>query len=505
MSQKKILSINSISKTFGSIFANEKIDLELFEGEILALLGENGAGKTTLMNMLFGHYMPDDGSIDIMAENGDLIPLSLGNPQIALGAGIGMVHQHFTLANNLTVYDNIVLGSEPLFGIKRDRSRATKKINKIIEKSGLNADLNNIVSNLSVGERQRVEILKALYRDAHILVLDEPTAVLTPQEADSLFSNLRRMTNQGLSVIFITHKMREVLSFSDRLVVLRHGKNVGSMKTSDASEKKIARLMVGSETQKVSSKRIKPGGPILSLNEISVAGQSKRDSLHDVNLILNSNEILGIAGISGNGQNVLADLISGLVAPDRGSIVLKGVAIENISPFNMIKSGFGRIPEDRHRQGIVGGLSVSENMIIERLDDPQIQNFGFLRSSVINKNAKTLSEKYDVRGPGIDQASRLLSGGNIQKLILARVFEKQPEIILANQPTRGLDMGAASEVQKHLIEARDRGGGVILISEDLDEILGLADRIVVMRDGKLHDAISNSREDIGLMMAGDST
>ena len=255
----------------------------------------------------------------------------------------------------------------------------------------------------------------------------------------------------------------------------------------------------------MSSKRIKPGGPILSLNEISVAGQSKRDSLHDVNLILNSNEILGIAGISGNGQNVLADLISGLVAPDRGSIVLKGVAIENISPFNMIKSGFGRIPEDRHRQGIVGGLSVSENMIIERLDDPQIQNFGFLRSSVINKNAKTLSEKYDVRGPGIDQASRLLSGGNIQKLILARVFEKQPEIILANQPTRGLDVGAASEVQKHLIEARDRGGGVILISEDLDEILGLADRIVVMRDGKLHDAISNSREDIGLMMAGDST
>ena len=368
--------------------------------------------------------------------------------------------------------------------------------------SGLDAPLDIPVGKLSVGERQRVEILKALYRDAHILVLDEPTAVLTPQEADSLFSNLRRMTKQGLSVIFITHKMREVLSFSDRLVVLRHGKNVGSMKTSDASEKKIARLMVGSETQKVSAKRIKPGGPILSLNQISVAGQSKRDSLHDVNLILNSNEILGIAGISGNGQNVLADLISGLVSPDRGSIVLKGVAIENISPFNMIKSGFGRIPEDRHRQGIVGGLSVSENMIIERLDDPQIQNFGFLRASVINKNAKTLSEKYDVRGPGIDQASRLLSGGNIQKLILARVFEKQPEIILANQPTRGLDMGAASEVQKHLIEARDRGGGVILISEDLDEILGLADRIVVMRDGKLYDPISNSREDIGLMMRG---
>ena len=456
------------------------------------------------MNMLFGHYLPDSGNIEIKSKDDNWVPLELGDPSAALAAGIGMVHQHFSLAENITAFENITLGAESLFSLRRNQKKAQTKINSIMSHSGLDAPLDIPVGKLSVGERQRVEILKALYQDAHILVLDEPTAVLTPQEADSLFSNLRRMTNQGLSVIFITHKMREVLSFSDRLVVLRDGKNVGSMKTSDASEKKIARLMVGSETQKVSAKRIKPGGPILSLNEISVAGQSKRDSLHDVNLILNSNEILGIAGISGNGQNVLADLISGLVAPDRGSIVLKGVAIENISPFNMIKSGFGRIPEDRHRQGIVGGLSVSENMIIERLDDPQIQNFGFLRSSVINKNAKTLSEKYDVRGPGIDQASRLLSGGNIQKLILARVFEKQPEIILANQPTRGLDVGAASEVQKHLIEARDRGGGVILISEDLDEILGLADRIVVMRDGKLHDAISNSREDIGLMMAGDS-
>ena len=505
MEASNVLRLKGLTKRFGPILANDDVTIELQKGEVLALLGENGAGKTTLMNMLFGHYLPDSGNIEIKSTDDYLVPLELGDPSAALAAGIGMVHQHFTLAENITAFENITLGAESLFSLRRNQKKAQTKIKSIMSHSGLDAPLDIPVGKLSVGERQRVEILKALYRDAHILVLDEPTAVLTPQEADSLFSNLRRMTKQGLSVIFITHKMREVLSFSDRLVVLRHGKNVGSMKTSDASEKKIARLMVGSETQKVSAKRIKPGGPILSLNEISVAGQSKRDSLHDVNLILNSNEILGIAGISGNGQNVLADLISGLVAPDRGSIVLKGVAIENISPFNMIKSGFGRIPEDRHRQGIVGGLSVSENMIIERLDDPQIQNFGFLRSSVINKNAKTLSEKYDVRGPGIDQASRLLSGGNIQKLILARVFEKQPEIILANQPTRGLDMGAASEVQKHLIEARDRGGGVILISEDLDEILGLADRIVVMRDGKLHDAISNSREDIGLMMAGDST
>ena len=504
MEASTVLKLNGLAKRFGSILANDDVTIHLQKGEVLALLGENGAGKTTLMNMLFGHYLPDSGNIEIRGVNGDLVPLELGNPSAALASGIGMVHQHFTLAENITAFDNITLGAEPLFSLRRNQRKAEKKINNIMSNSGLDAPLDIPVGRLSVGERQRVEILKALYRDAHILVLDEPTAVLTPQEADALFSNLRRMTNHGLSVIFITHKMREVLSFSDRLVVLRQGKNVGSMETSNASEKKIARLMVGSETQKVSPKRITPGEPILSLNDISVAGRSKRDSLQNISLILKSHEILGIAGISGNGQNVLADLISGLALPDKGSILLKGVAIQNINPLNMIKLGFGRIPEDRHRQGIVGGLSVSENMVIERLDDPLIQNFGFLRSSVINDNAQTLSEKYDVRGPGIDQASRLLSGGNIQKLILARVFEQQPEIILANQPTRGLDMGAASDVQRHLIEARDRGGGVILISEDLDEILGLADRIVVMRDGNLHDVNSSSREVIGFMMAGES-
>ena len=504
MEASTVLKLNGLAKRFGSILANDDVTIHLQKGEVLALLGENGAGKTTLMNMLFGHYLPDSGNIEIKNVNGDLVPLELGNPSVALAAGIGMVHQHFTLAENITAFENITLGAESLFSLRRNQKKAAKKIENIMSNSGLEAPLDIPVGRLSVGERQRVEILKALYRDAHILVLDEPTAVLTPQEADALFSNLRRMTNHGLSVIFITHKMREVLSFSDRLVVLRQGKNVGSMETSNASEKKIARLMVGSETQKVSPKRITPGEPILSLNDISVAGRSKRDSLQNISLILKSHEILGIAGISGNGQNVLADPISGLALPDKGSILLKGVAIQNINPLNMIKLGFGRIPEDRHRQGIVGGLSVSENMVIERLDDPLIQNFGFLRSSVINDNAQTLSEKYDVRGPGIDQASRLLSGGNIQKLILARVFEQQPEIILANQPTRGLDMGAASDVQRHLIEARDRGGGVILISEDLDEILGLADRIVVMRDGNLHDVNSSSREAIGLMMAGES-
>jgi simple sugar transport system ATP-binding protein len=502
MSHKKILSINSISKTFGSIFANDKIDLELFEGEILALLGENGAGKTTLMNMLFGHYMPDDGSIDIMAEDGDLVPLSLGNPQIALGAGIGMVHQHFTLANNLTVYDNIVLGSEPLFAIKRDRSRATKKINEIIEKSGLNADLNNIVSNLSVGERQRVEILKALYRDAKILVLDEPTAVLTPQEADSLFSNIKTMTKSGLSVIFISHKLREVLDFSDRIAVLRAGKKVGEMNTRSADEKKIALMMVGGETNVTVRSTFNPGVEIISLENISAKGHSARDSLENISLSVRRNEIVGVAGVSGNGQVCLANIVAGIQQPDSGEIIVNQNRVNRLSPSKMIETGIGRIPEDRHQDGIVGAMSVAENMVIERLSDKNIQSNGFLKSNAIISNAKTLSATYDVRGPGINAKAQLLSGGNIQKLILARVFDKNPEILLVNQPTRGLDMGAAAEVRRRLLEARAGGAGILLISEDLDEILALADTVLVMSNGALIQAQSRNRQEIGLAMAG---
>ncbi|AZV77359.1 ABC transporter ATP-binding protein [Parasedimentitalea marina] len=503
MTVQKILSLNALSKRFGSVVANDAVNLELHRGEVLALLGENGAGKTTLMNMLFGHYMPDGGSIDVASPNGEMQPLTLGHPQAALSAGIGMVHQHFTLAENLSALDNITLGSEPLFSLRRDRAGARAKVQGIMDRTGLTAPLDTPVGRLSVGERQRVEILKALYRDARILVLDEPTAVLTPQEADTLFENIGAMTRDGLAVIFISHKLREVLAFSHRIAVLRHGTKVGEIATSEADERVIARMMVGEDTPAPTRDAMTPGAPVLTLTGLGIRDAAARDSLTDVNLTVHAHEILGIAGVSGNGQSALAAVISGLRRPDSGSIQVDGVAILNPDPKVMIKAGVGRIPEDRHHDGIVGAMSVAENMVIERLDDPAVQTNGLLNRSAIEANAETLSQSYDVRGPGITARAQLLSGGNIQKLILARVFEQNARLILANQPIRGLDMGAAAEVSRRLLEARAAGAGVLLISEDLDEILGLADRIMVIHDGQLTEVTSRNREDIGLKMAGE--
>ncbi len=503
MTKSTVLKLNGLSKHFGPVIANDNVHLSLNKGEVLALLGENGAGKTTLMNMLFGHYLPDSGSIDVADEAGHLHPLPLGHPQVALASGVGMVHQHFTLAENISALDNITLGSEPLFALRRNRREARRKIEAIMAQSGLTAPLDTPVGRLSVGERQRVEILKALYRDARILVLDEPTAVLTPQEADMLFQNIRQMTDEGLSVIFISHKLREVLSFSDRIAVLRHGKKVGEMLTADADEKSIARMMVGADTPELAGSELTPGDPVLTMSDVSVPGRSKRDTLTGVNMTVRAHEILGIAGVSGNGQSGLANVIAGLTRPEQGLIRVDGVEITSPTPAKMVGAGVGRIPEDRHHEGIVGAMSVAENMVIERLNDPEVQSYGLLLREDIQDNAERLSKAYDVRGPGVDAPARLLSGGNIQKLILARVFDRSPRLILANQPTRGLDMGAAAEVGKRLLNARARGAGVVLISEDLDELLSLADRIVVIRDGELHEAPGRDREQIGLMMAGE--
>ena len=371
-------------------------------------------------------------------------------------------------------------------------------------RSGLSAPLDVRVGSLTVGERQRVEILKALYRDVNILVLDEPTAVLTPQEADALFENIGAMTRDGLSVIFISHKMREVLAFSHRIAVLRHGIKVGEIETRAADERKIARMMVGADTPEPSREVLTPGEPVLRLEKVFVSGRSRRDSLEGVDLEVRQNEILGIAGISGNGQGALAGVISGTVRPLNGSIIVNGARIANHHPSTMIDVGVGCIPEDRHRDGIVGAMSVAENMVMERLAHQKVQSHGLLRRDAIQSHADDLSRKYDVRGPGSRFPARQLSGGNIQKLILSRVFERQPHLILANQPTRGLDMGAAAEVSRHLLEARARGAGVLLISEDLDEILSLSDRILVIHDGELTEVETRDREALGLLMAGEA-
>ena len=504
MSSQIILSLKGLSKTFGDINANTDVNLDLHEGEVLALLGENGAGKTTLMNMLFGHYLPNSGKILISDSDGVMHPLSLGQPQAALSMGIGMVHQHFTLAENLTALDNILIGSESLWALKINSVKAREKVELIIDQSGLDVSLDVPVGQLSVGERQRVEILKALYRDAKILVLDEPTAVLTPKETDILFDNVKSMTARGLSVIFISHKLKEVLKFSDRIVVLREGKKVGELLTSDANEKIIAKLMVGEDTSVKKRDKIAVGKALLSMSNVSAKGTSVRNGLVNVSLTVFEHEILGIAGVSGNGQSMLAEVISGLRKLDDGELSFGLQISNNLSPKEVIKARVGRIPEDRHRDGMIGSMTVAENLIIENLDNSKIKSFGFLNRESMNLSAVELCEKYDVRGPGTQAAARLLSGGNIQKMILARVFNNEPKIILANQPTRGLDMGAASEVERRLLDARSRGTGTILISEDLDEILRLSDRILVIHSGVLMETKNKDREQIGLMMAGES-
>ena len=504
-SQDLLLALAGITKRFGPLIANDAIDLTVHKGEIVALLGENGAGKTTLMNILFGHYVADEGTVTVAARDGNLEQLEPGAPQAALDAGIGMVHQHFTLAENLTGLDNIVLGTEPIFRLRRDRTKARAKLAELMAGSGLNVDLDQPVHKLTVGEKQRVEILKALYRDARLLVLDEPTAVLTPQEADSLFAVLRKLAQNGLAVIIIAHKLAEVLAVSHRIAVLRGGKKVGEMMTSDADHRSIAELMVGREVPV--SRRIarEPGQPVLTLSDVTIDRGDSRRSLHGVSIAAHEGEILGIAGVSGNGQAALAQLIAGLDKPDHGSVEIFGQKVEKFDAHQFAQNGIARIPEDRHHDGMVGSMTVAENIAIEDVRNAGYQKFGFLDFEAIRKRAEHAITDYDVRCPGPDAPARLLSGGNIQKLILARVLEKSPKLILANQPSRGLDVGAQSEVHRRLLEARQNGAAVILISEDLDELLTISDQIAVIHAGHITPAMATDtidRSELGLMMAG---
>ncbi|SON57236.1 Xylose import ATP-binding protein XylG [Hartmannibacter diazotrophicus] len=494
-----VLELRGITKRFGALTANDDISLTLQKGELLALLGENGAGKTTLMNILFGHYEADEGEVFAFGE-----ALPPGRPRAAIEAGIGMVHQHFTLAANLTVLDNVILGTEPLAKPWSNRSAARRRLVAAAEKFGLVVDPDARVGDLSVGEQQRVEILKSLYRDARVLILDEPTAVLTAPEAERLFATLKVMAREGLSLIFISHKLGEVMAAADRIVVLRAGKVVAERKVGETSRQELAELMVGRRVQRPKREPQTPGDVRLAASGIHVVENGAR-RLDGISFDVRSGEVLGIIGVSGNGQSTLGALASGLIAPDAGELRIAGKAVRHPSPQSFVAQKIGRVPEDRHAEGAVGDLSVWENAVLERLGDPTFARGGFLKKGAARDFAARIIERFDVRGAGPDTRTRLLSGGNMQKLILGRNLIGEPDILVVNQPTRGLDEGAVAAVHGEILAARRAGAAVLLISEDLDEVMALADRVQAIVKGRLSAPVEADHLDpqkLGLMIAG---
>ena len=515
-----LLQLQGITKRFGALVANDGISLDLRAGEVLALLGENGAGKSTLVSILFGHYLADAGTITV-----DGAPLPPGNPAAALAAGIGMVHQHFTLADNLSVLDNVMLGTESLWQPFSRRAAARAALQATAQRFGLLVNPDARIADLSVGERQRVEILKALLpfgkkTGARILILDEPTAVLTPQESESLFGTLGQLVAQGLAIIFISHKLDEVLRVSDRIAVLRGGKLVEQIAAAGASKALLAQAMVGRAVERVTrtphsspTAPVALPAPVCELKQVTVRGHGAWPQLDGVSLMLRPGEVVAIAGVSGNGQHTLADLLHGLIAADAGTVTVAGRSLP-ARPAAWVAAGVARIPEDRHAVGVVGDLSLWENAVLERYASPAFARFGVIKRGAAMAHAQGLVTRFDVRGTeggGLQTRTRGLSGGNMQKLILGRALagdpnaEGAPPLIVANQPTWGLDIGAVAYVHRQLLDACAAGAALLLISEDLDEVFALADRIAVMHHGRLTDArpaADWTLPAIGLAMAG---
>ncbi len=495
-----VLRIANVTKRFGPLVANDSISLDLKAGEVVALLGENGAGKTTLMNILFGHYVADEGTVEAFGK-----PLPPGDPRGALDAGIGMVHQHFTLADNMTVLENIALGTQSAWSWRLDRSGARARIRRLSANFGLAVDPDRPVAALSVGERQRVEILKALYRDARILILDEPTAVLTPLETDALFRTLKMLVAKGMSIIFISHKLHEVVAVSDRVLVLRGGKLAGERVTADTTRRELAALMVGQEVAAPPVPPVERGRVLFRLEGVSTAQGAGGSALDSVSLALHAGVITGLAGVSGNGQAALAGLLAGTVKPLVGAMTVDGGQAAGWSPRAALEKGIARIPEDRHAEGAIADMSVMENVISERYRAAPFSRRGLMDWKAARAFAERLIRDYDVKCPSPDARIRLLSGGNMQKLILGRALDPEPIVILANQPTRGLDVGAVAYVHRRLLEARERGAAILLISEDLDEILALSDEVRVMFKGRLSAPSprgARSIQELGELMAG---
>ena len=501
-----VVRMVGITKRFPGVIANDGIDFELSKGEIHSLLGENGAGKTTLMNVLYGLYRPDAGEIYVHGEK-----VTMRSPNDAIDHKIGMIHQHFTLVLPFTVTQNVILGLKFPGGVLK-LGQAEKRVTKLSEKYGLRVDPRAEAWQLSVGEQQRVEILKALYREAEILILDEPTSVLTPGEVQDLFRTLRSLAEAGTSILFISHKLDEVMEISDRVTVLRDGRVLATKETSATNKKELARLMVGREVIfRLERPEVKLGGAALEVKGVSALDDRELPALKEVSLSVHEGEILGVAGVAGNGQRELAEVIAGVRKAKGGRVIIKRRDMTDSPPSEIVEAGVGRIPEDRMRLGLITDLSVQENLVMENLKDFSSQRgllFTegiFLDHSSVGEYADKLISEFDVVTPSREAPSKTLSGGNLQKLILARVLARNPKILVASEPTRGLDVGATEYIRGKLLEQKEGGAAILLISQDLEEILALSDRIAVIYEGEVMGVVPAGEaemEKIGLMMAG---
>ena len=497
-----ILELRGITKRFPGVLANDHIDFTLEKGEIHALLGENGAGKTTLMNILYGLYSQDEGEILI---NGQKVEIK--EPIDAIRAGIGMVHQHFMLVPVFTVTENVMLGEEfTKHGGVLDRKRAAFEIKKISEQYKLNVDPDALIENLPVGIQQRVEIIKLLFRNADILIMDEPTAVLTPQEVEELFKIMQDLVSRGKSIIFITHKLKEVLECADRITVLRGGKVIGTTTPQEADVKKLASMMVGREVQlQIKKKKITPGQDVLEIENLKVLNLQNQMSVDDISFSVREGEIFGIAGVQGNGQTELVRALAGLIHPVEGRIRLLGNDTTEATPRKITEIGSAHIPEDRQKDGLVLSFPVSDNLVLNTYFHPPFAKGIAIQEDKILENARELIERFDIRTPSITTLVSALSGGNQQKVIVAREFSRPIKLLIAAQPTRGLDVGSIEYIHNRLLEKRDEGTAILLVSTELDEVLQLSDRVAVMYRGKIMDILESekaSKDVVGLLMAG---